>query len=144
MYTRTQQELTDPQKYMASLSTVLSFFRPRNLKSVFRYLFIIVSSQNVLVRCLPFPIAIYTLLNYETTRLKVTKRISLYDVINCYTKTRCSLIACGWQMLNDCMGTLFQKVVCRLLVIYTGMAVPDYVQTRNTIYAIPEHAAVEK
>ena len=42
------------------------------------------------------------------------------------------------------MGTLFQKVVFRLLVASIRMTVPVYVQARNTTYATPEHAAVEK
>ena len=75
MYTRTQHELTDTQKhknYMASQSTALSFFRPGNLKSVFGYLFIIISSQNFSVRFF-FSIAMNTLSNYETKGIKVTK-----------------------------------------------------------------------
>ena len=42
------------------------------------------------------------------------------------------------------MGTLFQKVACRLLVADTGKVVSVYVQSRNMTYATPEHAAVEK
>ena len=54
------------------------------------------------------------------------------------------LIASGWQMKNACMGTLFQKVSCRLLVADIGKAVPVHVQARNMTYASPEHAAVDK
>ena len=42
------------------------------------------------------------------------------------------------------MGTLFQKVVRRLLLAYIGKTVPIYVQARNMTYATPEHAAIEK
>ena len=42
------------------------------------------------------------------------------------------------------MGTLFQNVVCRLSVESIRIAAPVYVQARNTTYATPEHAAVEK
>ena len=42
------------------------------------------------------------------------------------------------------MVTLFPKLVCRLLVASIREAVPAYVQARNTTYATPEHAVVEK
>ena len=41
------------------------------------------------------------------------------------------------------MGTLFQKVACRLFVSYVGKAVPVNVQERNMTYVTLEHAAVE-
>ena len=42
------------------------------------------------------------------------------------------------------MSTLFQKVACKLLVVYIGRAVPVYVRARNVTYATPEQATVEK
>ena len=42
------------------------------------------------------------------------------------------------------MGTLPQKVACRLLVAYIEKAVTVYVQARKITYATPKHAAVEK
>ena len=55
------------------------------------------------------------------------------------------MVCWTWVLKSDnLINNLFQKVVCRLLVIYIGMAVPVYVQARNTINVTPEHAAVEK
>ena len=141
MYTRTQRELTDIQKHTASQSTILLAFGNRNLKSDFSYLFTIMSSHNFTVSFLPFSIAKYTLPNQQAGKLNKASQshktnISQDNVFYFYTKSDVArVIACGWQMENECMDILFQRVACRLLVAYIRKAVPAYVQARNMTYA---------